>query len=91
METKQFDVVIKLTGNDHPCHAGHKIGEEWEFDYGAPAGLCPFAFNSLFPFAVALKTGGTFPWQDDPDLITAACPDPEVHNVFEIRRKPKKK
>jgi uncharacterized repeat protein (TIGR04076 family) len=46
-----------------------------------------FAYNAIFPFAVAIKTGGTFPWQQDPDVLTVARPDPEVHNVFEIRRK----
>ncbi len=90
MKNKEYDVVIKLIRNDHPCHYGHKIGDAWKFDYSPPAGLCGFAFNSIFPFVIVMKTGGAFPWQEDPDVITASCPDPEVHNVFEIKRKLKK-
>lgn len=87
METKEYEVTIKLIGNKNPCHAGHKIGEEWDFDFRPPQGLCGFAYNSLFPFAVALKTGGTFPWQSNPDVVTISCPDGEVGNLFEIRRR----
>ena len=90
MPAKQYEVKIKLIRNDSPCHYGLKIGDEWEFDYSPPADICSFAFNSIYPFAVVMKTGGTFPWQQDTDVLTVACPDPEVHNIFEIRRKPKK-
>ena len=87
---KQYEVTIKLVANDHPCHSGHKIGEEWVFDFRPTPGLCGFAYNSLFPFAMALLTGGKFPWQGDSDVIKVACPDAEVHNVFELRRRVKK-
>jgi uncharacterized repeat protein (TIGR04076 family) len=51
--------------------------------------MCGFAYNALFPFAVSLKTGGTFPWQSDPDVVTISCPDGNVGNLFEIRRRHK--
>ena len=88
MKKKEYEVVIKLISNRSPCHSGHKIGEEWVFDYRPPQGLCSFAYYSLFPFALALKTGGIFPWQEDPNVITVGCPDPEVNNIFELRRRP---
>jgi uncharacterized repeat protein (TIGR04076 family) len=87
MEKKQYEVAIKLVGNQQPCHSGHEIGDEWTFNFQPPQGLCMFAYNSLFPFALVLKTGGTFPWQEDPDVITVCCPDSEVVNVFELRRR----
>jgi uncharacterized repeat protein (TIGR04076 family) len=90
MPAKQYEVVIKLIRNNAPCHSGHKIGDKWVFNYMTPAGMCGFAFNALYPFAVAMKTGGTFPWQPDTDVLTVSCPDVEVQNVFEIRRKLKK-
>ncbi len=90
MATKQYEVVIKLLSNQHPCHAGHKIGDEWVFDYFTPPGMCSMAYNALYPTALALSIGGTFPWQQDPNVITISCPDAEVHNVFELRRRPKK-
>ncbi len=88
MAAKQYEVVIKLISNQHPCHSGHKIGDEWVFSYFTPPNMCSLAYNALYPVALALSIGGTFAWQEDPDVITLACPDPEVHNIFELRRRP---
>ena len=90
MAAKEYEVTIKLVANKKPCHAGLKIGQEWKYDFGPPQGLCPFAYNAIFPFALVMKTGGTFPWQENLDIVTVSCPDPEVVNQFEIRRKVKK-
>ncbi len=89
METKEYEVVIKLVGNQNPCHSGHQIGDEWVFNYMTPPGMCSLAFNALYPFALTLQFGGTFPWQDDPDVVQVACPDGEVNNIFELRRRPR--
>jgi uncharacterized repeat protein (TIGR04076 family) len=90
MIKKQYEVTIKLVRNNAPCHFGHKIGDEWVFDNRTPAGMCSSAYNAVYPMALVLLTGGSFPWQQDPDVMTVACPDPEVNNIFEIRRKLKK-
>ena len=90
MPEKQYEVIIKLIRNRAPCHSGHKIGDAWVFDYKTPAGMCTFAYNTIYPAALAFKLGATFPWQEDPDVITISCPDPEVNNIFELRRKIKK-
>ena len=86
MAKKEYDVLIKLVGNQNPCHFGHKIGDEWLFKHATPEGMCSMAFNSIYPTALVLKYGGTFPWQDDPDVVEASCPDHNVNNVFELRR-----
>ena len=90
MENKEYEVVIKLVSNRSPCHSGHKIGDEWVFNYMTPPGMCGLAFNSLYPVALALQFGAKFPWQEDPDVITMSCPDAEVNNVFELRRRVRK-
>jgi uncharacterized repeat protein (TIGR04076 family) len=87
---KQYEIVIKLLRNNRPCHSGHKIGDEWVFDYMTPGGICSLAYNAIYPVALALKFGAQFPWQKDPDVITISCPDQDVQNIFEIRRKLKK-
>ena len=90
MGSKEYEVVIRLIGNKSPCHSGHKIGDEWVFNYMTPPGMCSLAYNSLYPVALALRFGATFPWQEDPDVITMSCPDAEVNNIFELRRREKK-
>jgi uncharacterized repeat protein (TIGR04076 family) len=87
METKHYEVRIKLIGNQSPCHSGHKIGDEWVFDYMTPGGMCSLAHNAIYPFALTLQFGGTFPWQDEPDVTEVACPDGQVNNIFELRRR----
>ena len=87
MESKEYQVVIKLIGNKSPCHSGHKIGDEWVFDYMTPPGMCSLAYNALYPIALALRFGATFPWGEDPDVVTICCPDAEVSNRFELRRR----
>lgn len=90
MAAKQYEVVIKLVSNLKPCHSGHKIGDEWVFGNFTPANMCSLAYNALYPMALVLSTGGTFPWQEDQDVVTLACPDSDVHNIFELRRREKK-
>ena len=90
MENKNYEVHIKLIRNQSPCHCGHQIGDEWVFDYMTPGGMCSLAYNAIYPVALTLRFGGTFPWQDDPDIIEITCPDSQVHNIFELRRMLKK-
>ena len=88
---ESYDVLIKLIGNINPCHNGHKVGDEWLWKDKTLANMCFAAYNSIYPFALVLKTGGKFPWQDDPNVVVASCPDPGVVNRFEITRIPEKK
>jgi uncharacterized repeat protein (TIGR04076 family) len=48
--------------------------------------MCSWAFYTLFPFAEVLQFGGSFPWEDDKDRATIACPDAGNPVVFELRR-----
>jgi len=88
---ENYDVSIKLVKNNKPCHSGHQVGDEWLWHDKTPAEMCFAAYNAILPFIQVLKFGGNFPWQNDPDIITVSCPDPEVVNVFEIKRTPEKK
>jgi len=65
------------------------FGIRWNLNYTAPGGMCGLAFNAIYPVALALQYGATFPWQEDPDVIQLSCPDTEVNNCFELRRRPR--
>ena len=64
----------------------HKVGDEWVVGDRTPEGICIYAFDSLLPFITPLMFGGAFPWEKDPDVTTAACPDGQNPVLFEIRR-----
>jgi len=81
-----YDVKVKVISQKGNCGAGHKVGEEWTISGKTPEGICLSAFNALSPDLRVLMFGGSFPWSDDPDTATAACPDAENPVVFKLRR-----
>ncbi|MDD4859962.1 MAG: TIGR04076 family protein [Dehalococcoidales bacterium] len=83
-----MELTVKVISQKGTCAAGHKVGDT--FTMGGektPAGVCPWAFYTLFPFATVLEFGGAFPWEKEPGMTTVACPDPGNPVVFELRRK----
>ena len=74
---------IKITLVDQkgprPCHRGHKIGDEFDFDKDRGK-LCPMAMHVLFPMVDILRYGGTLPGD------CFCCPDVDTINVFQIEK-----
>ena len=84
---ERYDILVRVISQKGTCSARHKVGDEWVTnDQQTPAGICPYAFNALFPFAQVLMFGGAFPWETDPDVSTVACPDAENPVIFELKR-----
>ena len=83
---ESYQVKVKVISQKGHCEAGHKVGDEWVVGDRTPEGICIYAFDSLLPFITPLMFGGAFPWEKDPDMTTAACPDGQNPVLFEIRR-----
>jgi len=83
-----YDVIVRVISQKGTCAAGHKVGDEFVIGQKTPPAFCSWAFHTLFPFAQVLQFGGSFPWEDDPNRATVACPDPGNPVVFELSRKP---
>ncbi len=79
------DVIAEVISQKGRCVAGHRIGDKFVIGQQTAPGLCSWAFYSLFTFAEVLQFGGSFPWGNDENKITVACPDPENPVVFELR------
>jgi uncharacterized repeat protein (TIGR04076 family) len=80
------EVIAKVISQKGTCAAQHKTGDEFIIGQKTPPNLCSWAFYSLFPFAQVLQFGGAFPWEQDRNKTTVACPDPANPVVFELRR-----
>ena len=80
------DVIAKVISQKGTCEAQHKVGDEFAIRQQTPPNLCSWAFYTLFPFAQVLQFGGAFPWEQDPNKTTVACPDPANPVAFELRR-----
>ena len=65
----------------------HKVGDVAKFtENGVEGKICIHALYSMMPAVFAMLYGATFPWLDDPDTKTHACPDAANPVVFEISR-----
>ncbi len=84
-----YNVVARVISQKGTCGIGHKVGDEWLISGRTPEGICLSAFNALLPAARTLMFGGSFPWSEDPDVATAACPDAANPVVIELRRVPR--
>ena len=80
------EVIARVISQQGTCEASHRVGDEFTIEILKQPDMCPFAFNSIFPFAQVLLFDGAFPWEKDPDRTTVACPDPNNPVVFELRR-----
>lgn len=83
---ERYDVQVRVVSQKGTCDAEHKVGDKWVVGQHTPQGICLSAFNAMLPNARTLMFGGIFPWSDDPDKATVACPDAENPVVFELRR-----
>ena len=83
---ERYDIRAKVISQKGTCNNGHKVGDEFVLSRTTPKGICLSAFNSLYPSVRTLMFGGTFPWSQDPDKATVACPDAANPVVFELQR-----
>ena len=81
-----YDVIAKVISQKGICEAQYKVGDEFVVSGKTPPNHCSAAYCSLFPSIRVLQFGGSFPWEQDIDKTTVACPDPANPVVFEIRR-----
>lgn len=80
------EVIARVTSQKGTCALGHQVGDEFLIGDKTPPGMCSWAYYTVFPFAAVLQHGGSFPWEEDADKATIACPDPGNPVVFELRR-----
>jgi uncharacterized repeat protein (TIGR04076 family) len=79
-------VIARVVSQKGSCAAGHKVGDRFTMGEQVPSNMCSWAFYAMFPAACVLQFGGSFPWDENPNKTTVACPDPQNPVVFELRR-----
>jgi len=81
-------VTAKVISQKGSCGIGHKVGDEIIFtEDGVKGKICIHALYSFLPKVFAMMYDSQFPWLEDPDVSTSACPDAYNPVVFEISRK----
>jgi len=80
-------VIVEVISQQGHCSAGHRVGDVVVFDGLHVQGkLCIHALYSMLPKVFAMRYGAQFPWLQDKDVSTHACPDAFSPVVFQIRR-----
>jgi len=80
-------VIVQVISQEGHCAAGHCTGDQVILDGLHVRGkLCIHALYSMLPKVFAFRYGAEFPWLQDKDVATHACPDAFNPVVFEIRR-----
>jgi len=85
-----FEIVLKVISIEGHCAAGHKVGDEvtLNFDTNEIKGkVCLHALYSVLPKVFAMAYGAEFPWLEDKDVSTHACPDAYNPVVYQVIRK----
>ena len=81
---EEMPVKLKYDG---PCPF-HKLGDELIVDSMAkPEGMCDFAWNTIWPYAMAIRIGGDFSdIYEEPGTALVCCPDAARPVSFKIER-----
>lgn len=83
-----YTMVARVIKQEGHCAAGHQVGDQVVFDGETVQGkVCIHALYSFLPKVFAMRYGAEFPWLEDRDVATHACPDAWNPVVFEIRRR----
>jgi len=87
MAKKVKEVKVKVLSVKGECSLGHKAGDVVRFtDVGVDGHICIHAMYSMLPKVFAMMFNADFPWAEDPDVLTHACPDAAYPVVFELTR-----
>lgn len=87
MKKKIISVTAKVKSRRGNCALGHQVGDVVTFTETAIKGkICIHALYSMLPAVFAMMYEAHFPWLEDSDTKTHACPDAENPLVFEISR-----
>ncbi len=89
MEEKMAKTIaLKVISQEGTCAAGHKVGDTIIVTENEVTGkICIHALYAVLPKVFAMMFDAQFPWLEDPDVSTSACPDAYNPVVFEISRK----
>ena len=83
-------VTARVISQKGSCGMGHKVGDEIIFtEDGVQGKICIHALYSFLPKVFAMMFDSQFPWLNDPDISTSACPDAYNPVIFEISREKK--
>jgi len=85
--SQTYKIIATVQSVKGHCGFGHQVGDQVVFDGETVQGrVCLSALYSFLPKVFAMRYGADFPWLEDKDVATHACPDAFNPVVFELKR-----
>lgn len=85
--SEPYDIVARVISQKGTCGAGHRVGDMVVFDgTGVEGKICLITLCGILPKVYAMRYGAYFPWLEDQNVCTHACPDGYNPVIFELRR-----
>jgi uncharacterized repeat protein (TIGR04076 family) len=82
-------IQLKILSQKGHCELGHQPGDIIICtEQGIEGKICIHALYSLMPKIVAMMYDAQFPWLENPNVATHACPDADNPVVFEVTSLP---
>ena len=87
-ETMANIITAEVISQKGTCAQGHEVGDTITItENGVEGKICIHALYAVLPKIFAMMFDAQFPWLEDPDVSTGACPDAYNPVVFQISRK----
>ena len=86
-----YNIKLRVIKQEGTCVARHSVGDEVIIsfkDNKIEGKVCLHALYTILPKVFAMAYGAQFPWLENPDVSTHACPDAWNPVVFEVLRYP---
>ena len=84
---KSGEILVTVISKKGKCISGHEVGDTILINNKEIKGkICIHALYSMLPKVFAMMHNAEFPWLEDQNVATHACPDAYNPVVFEIRK-----
>ena len=81
-------ITVKVISQKGSCAQSHQVGDIITItETGVEGKICIHALYAILPKVFAMMFDAQFPWLENSDVSTSACPDAYNPVVFEITRK----
>jgi len=85
MVSRNRKVIATVISQRGTCEVGHQVGDKVSFTEDQVQGMiCIHCLYSMIAKVYAIYYGATFPWLQNGQKATHACPDPNNPVVFEL-------
>ena len=82
----KYRIYLEVLGVANHCTWGHKEDHKIELDLFNIGKVCGFLYWEIYQYVNLLLSGGSAPWEPDPNIMHGCCPDPYNQVTYRLIR-----